>query len=48
MKYLLEIIIVILTLVFGVSLFSWTHNFTPSVIDVKEIEVVTKKEEDEL
>ena len=46
MKYILEIIIVIFTIVFGVSLFSWTHNFTPSVIDVKEVEVVTKKEEE--
>ena len=46
MKYILDITIVILTIVFGVSIFSWTHKFTPSVIDVKEIEVVTKKEEE--
>ena len=46
MKYILDITIVILTIVFGVSIFSWTHNFTPSVIDVKEVEVVTKKEEE--
>lgn len=46
MKYILEIIIVILTIVFGVSIFSWTHNFTPSVIDVKEVEVVVEKEEE--
>ena len=46
MKYILDITIVILTIVFVVSLFSWTHNFTPSVIDVKEVEVVTKKEEE--
>ena len=46
MKYILDITIVILTIVFGVSIFSWTHNFTPSVIDVKEVEVVVEKEEE--
>jgi hypothetical protein len=46
MKYILDIIIVILTIVFGVSFFSWTHNFTPSVIDVKEIKVLVKKEDE--
>ena len=46
MKYILDITIVILTIVFGVSIFSWTHKFTPSVIDVKEIEVEVRKEDE--
>lgn len=45
MKSSTEVIIVMFSLIFGMSLFNWIHNFTPSFAEIKEIEIVREEEE---
>lgn len=45
MKSSTEVIIVMFSLIFGMSLFNWIHNFTPSFGEIKEIEIVREEEE---
>ena len=47
MKNTIEIVIVMFTMVFGMSLFNWLHNFTPSFNQFSEIEVVSEEQEEE-
>jgi len=46
MKSSIEVIVVMFTLVFGLSMFNWMLNFTPSFNVVNEIEIVTEDEEE--
>jgi hypothetical protein len=45
MKSSIEVIVFMFSLIFGLSLFSWIHNFTPSVGNPREIEIVKEEEE---
>ena len=45
MKSSIEVIVVMFSLVFGLSLFNWIHNFTPSFGMISEIEIVKEEEE---
>ena len=45
MKSSIEVIVTTFTLVFGMSLFSWVLNFSPSINDGVEIEIVKEEEE---
>jgi hypothetical protein len=45
MKSSIEVIVVMFTLVFGLSMFNWIHNFSPSFGMVREIEIVKEEEE---
>ena len=45
MKSSIEVIVVMFTLMFGLSLFNWIHNFTPSFGMIREIEIVKEEEE---
>ena len=45
MKSSIEVIVVMFPLVFGLSLFNWIHNFSPSFGMVREIEIVKEEEE---
>lgn len=45
MKSSIEVIVVMFSLVFGLSLFNWIHNFTPSFGMFPEIEIVREEEE---
>ena len=47
MKSSLEVIVMTFTLVFGMSLFSWVLNFSPSMNDGLSIEAVIEQEEDD-
>jgi hypothetical protein len=46
MKSSVEVIVVMFTLVFGLSMFNWMLNFTPSFNVVNEIEIVKEDEEE--
>jgi hypothetical protein len=46
MKSSIEVIVVMFTLVFGLSMFNWMLNFTPSFNVVNEIEIVKEDEEE--
>jgi hypothetical protein len=46
MKSSIEVIIVMFTLVFGLSMFNWMLNFTPSFSEITEVEVVKEEEEE--
>ncbi len=45
MKNMLDVLVVMFTLVFGLSMFNWIHNFSPSFGMVREIEIVKEEEE---
>lgn len=45
MKSSIEVIVVMFSLIFGMSLFNWIHNFTPSFGVIREIEIVKEEEE---
>jgi hypothetical protein len=45
MKNTLDIIVVMFTMVFGMSLFNWIHNFSPSFSEITEVEIVKEEEE---
>ena len=45
MKSSIEVIVVMFTLVVGLSLFNWIHNFSPSFGIIREIEIVKEEEE---
>jgi hypothetical protein len=46
MKNSIEVIVVMFTLVFGLSMFNWMLNFTPSFNQITEVEVVREEEEE--
>jgi hypothetical protein len=46
MKSSVEVIVVMFTLVFGLSMFNWMLNFTPSFNQVTEVEIVREEEEE--
>jgi hypothetical protein len=46
MKSSVEVIIVMFTLVFGLSMFNWMLNFTPSFNQITEVEIVREEEEE--
>ena len=46
MKNMLDVLVVMFTLVFGLSMFNWMLNFTPSFNVVNEIEIVKEDEEE--
>ena len=45
MKSSIEVIVVMFTLMFGLSVFNWIHNFSPSFGMIREIEIVKEEEE---
>ena len=45
MKNALDIFVVMFTMVFGMSLFNWIHNFTPSFGEITEVEIIREEEE---
>ncbi len=45
MKSSVDVLVVMFTLVFGMSLFNWVFNFTPSFGVIREIEIVKEEEE---
>jgi hypothetical protein len=45
MKNALDIFVVMFTMVFGMSLFNWIHNFTPSFSENTEMEIIREEEE---
>jgi hypothetical protein len=45
MKNMLDVLVVMFTLVFGLSMFNWIHNFSPSFGMGREIEIVKEEEE---
>jgi len=45
MKSSVDVLVVMFTLIFGMSLFNWVFNFTPSFGVIKEIEIVKEEEE---
>jgi hypothetical protein len=45
MKNALDIFVVMFTMVFGMSLFNWIHNFTPSFSEITEVEIIREEEE---
>jgi hypothetical protein len=46
MKNTLDVLVVMFTLVFGLSMFNWIHNFSPSFSEITEVEVVKEEEEE--
>jgi hypothetical protein len=40
MKNSIEVLVVLGTFIFGMALFNWVHNFTPSFIRRDETEIV--------
>ena len=46
MKNTLDILVVMFTLIFGMSLFNWIHNFTPSFSEITEVEAVIEEEDE--
>lgn len=45
MKNTLDILVVMFSFVFGMSIFNWMVNFTPSFNEVVEVEIVKEEEE---
>jgi hypothetical protein len=48
MKSSIEVIVMTFTIVFGMSLFSWVLNFSPSMNDGLSIEAVIEREDEDL
>jgi len=46
MKSSIEVIVMAFSIMFGVSLFSWVLNFSPSMNDGMSIEAVIREEEE--
>ena len=42
MKKFIDVLVVFGSLIFGMALFNWVHNFTPSFIRRDETEIVTE------